>query len=106
MTSQSLALASLIAITATAWALDDAQAGTRHIDRREVRQEQRIDQGRASGQLNAREAARLDARHDKLENDVAAAKADGKVTHRERVQLRAEERRQSRAIHRQKHDAQ
>ncbi len=83
-----------------------AQTNTPRIDRREANQEQRIEQGKASGELNRREAARLDRRHDKLESDIAAAKSDGKVTGAERKQLRAEERRQSRAIHRQKHDGQ
>ena len=79
---------------------------TPKIDARQANQEKRIDQGVASGALNSRETARLDARETKIESDKLAARADGKVTGAERRKLRREENRTSRAIHRQKHDAQ
>jgi len=79
---------------------------TPNLDKREARQQQRIDQGVASGQLNARETNRLDKREAKLAADEAAAKSDGTVTRAERRKLQREANRDSRAIHRQKHDAQ
>ncbi|MES2191857.1 MAG: hypothetical protein V4454_17180 [Pseudomonadota bacterium] len=79
---------------------------TPKIDARQARQEKRIDQGIASGALTSKETARLDARETKIESDKLAAKADGKVTGAERRKLRREEDRASRAIYRQKHDAQ
>lgn len=79
---------------------------TPKIDARQANQEKRIDQGIASGALTSKETAKLDKRETKIEADKLAAKADGKVTGAERRKLRREENRASRAIHRQKHDAQ
>ena len=81
-------------------------AATPGIDQRQVNQEKRIDQGVKSGQLNQKEATRLEKREAKLEADKQAAKADGKVTKEERRTLNREADRDSRAIHREKHDAQ
>ncbi|MFO0775051.1 MAG: hypothetical protein U0172_10360 [Nitrospiraceae bacterium] len=83
-----------------------AQANTPVIDQRQANQEQRIDQGIASGQLNQREARRLDKQQDHIDNMENRAKADGKVTKRERARLHAAQDRASRNIHKQKHDAQ
>jgi hypothetical protein len=79
---------------------------TPRIDQREARQQQRIAQGAASGQLTPRETYRLEKREAKINADEAAAKSDGKVTRAERTHLRHEENRTSRAIYRQKHDGQ
>ena len=81
-------------------------AATPGLDKREVSQQKRIDQGVASGQLNAKETNRLDQREAKLAADEAAAKADGKVTKAERRKLHREANRDSKAIRKQKHDAQ
>jgi len=83
-----------------------AQPATPNLDKREANQQQRIDQGVASGQLNAKETNRLDKREAKLAADEAAAKSDGKVTRAERRKLQREANRDSRAVRRQKHDAQ
>lgn len=83
-----------------------AQPATPNLDKREAKQQARIDQGVASGQLNARETNRLNQREAKLATDEAAAKADGKVTRAERRKLQREAHRDSLAIHRQKHDGQ
>lgn len=83
-----------------------AQPSTPNLDKREANQQKRIDQGVASGQLNAKETNRLDKREAKLNADEATAKADGKVTPAEHRKLQREAKRDSRAIHRQKHDAQ
>ncbi|MEY2952823.1 MAG: hypothetical protein RLZZ401_910 [Pseudomonadota bacterium] len=76
------------------------------IDTRQANQQARIDQGVASGQLTAKEAARLEQRQAKIAADEAAAKADGKVTRQERKELTREQNRASGAIHHQKHDRQ
>jgi uncharacterized membrane protein YebE (DUF533 family) len=103
MKMQTLGLG-LLAMLATTWIA--AQAPTPKIDKKEARQETRIDQGKASGQLNNREAARLDAGQAKVDGMQAAAKADGKVTKTERRAIKREQNRQSKKIYRQKHDAQ
>ena len=79
---------------------------TPRLDQRQANQEKRIEQGVASGQLNKKETVRLEKREGKLEADKLVAKADGKVTAQERKQLHREANRDSRAIHRQKHDKQ
>ncbi len=81
-------------------------AATPGLDKRQARQQARIDQGVASGQLNAREANRLQKREAKLAADEQAAKADGVVTKRERVRLHREADRDSARIAKQKHDKQ
>ncbi len=83
-----------------------AQADTPVIDQRQANQERRIDQGIASGQLNEREARRLDKRQDHIDNMENRAKADGVVTNRERARIGAAQNRNSRAIAREKHDRQ
>jgi phage terminase Nu1 subunit (DNA packaging protein) len=83
-----------------------AQANTPVVDQRQINQEQRIDQGIASGQLTQREANRLErgqARVDALEN---RAKSDGVVTARERARLQHAQNVESKRIYRQKHDRQ
>ncbi len=89
----------------TVTAVAFGQTATPRIDKREANQEARINQGVESGELTKRETRTLDAREGKIARDEAAAKADGKVTHEERAQLRGEERRASRAIYRKKHNA-
>jgi hypothetical protein len=81
-----------------------AQTATPKIDAREVKQQQRIANGVASGQLTAKETQHLEARESKLVADEKVAKADGVVTARERAKLTREENRDSRAIHKAKHN--
>ena len=73
---------------------------------RNVNQQERIEQGLKSGQLNTREAARLEgeeARVDKLES---RALSDGKLTDQERARIDRAQNQVSRDIYREKHDAQ
>ena len=83
-----------------------AQANTPGIDQRQANQERRIDQGVASGELNARETARLDRGQDRVDNMENRAKSDGVVTKGERARIHAVQDRQSKRIYRQKHDRQ
>ena len=91
---------------AMAQAVPQAAASTPRLDKREVMQQKRIDQGVASGQLTAKETNNLDKREAKLAANETAAKADGKVTRAERGKLERQANRDSKAIHRQKHDKQ
>lgn len=81
-------------------------AATPRVDRRQAKQEQRIQQGVASGELTQREANRLEKRQDAIENAEAKAKADGTVTARERAKLDHMQDKSSRRIAKQKHDRQ
>jgi hypothetical protein len=83
-----------------------AQSETPVIDQRQMNQEQRIDQGIASGQLNRREAARLDRQQDRIDRMEDRAEADGVMTRKERARIGAAQNRASRHIGREKHDQQ
>jgi Skp family chaperone for outer membrane proteins len=83
-----------------------AATATPRIHKHAVHQQKRIAEGVESGQLTAKETARLETREAKIASDTAAAKADGSVTPAERARLHREQRQASRAIYRQKHDAQ
>ena len=79
---------------------------TPRIDQRQANQERRIEAGEKSGQLNQKEAARLEkgqARVQKMENKAVA---DGKVTAKERARIEKAQDKESRRIYREKHDKQ
>src|SRR5438477_6881982 len=80
-----------------------AQAGT---VQRDVNQQQRIEQGLKSGELNTREAARLEREESRVERDQARAMQDGKLSPAEKARLAREQNKVSRDIYREKHDAQ
>ena len=90
----------MLSVGASVW------AGTPAVNARQDRQEHRIAQGVASGQLTLRESSRLLARQQHIANVEYRAKADGVVTRSERVRLHLKQDRASAAIARQKHDGQ
>ena len=111
MNTRSFIAASIAILSATLIASAPAPAfaqgtNTPNIDKRQANQAARIEQGKASGALNAKEAARLDAGQAKVDAKEAKAKSDGVVTNKERAKLQHAENKQSRKIKRQKHDAQ
>ena len=83
-----------------------AQSETPVIDERQANQEQRIDQGIESGQLNEREANRLNRQQERINKMEDRAKSDGVMTKRERARIGAAQHRASRHIAREKHDRQ
>lgn len=83
-----------------------AQTVTPNVTKRQANQQARIGQGVSSGALTPKETQHLEAREAKIQHDKKAAKSDGTVTPAERAKLQHEENRTSRAIYRQKHDAQ
>ena len=95
-------------MSATAFAQTPATLGTNtpKIDARQAKQEARIQQGVASGALNAKEATRLENGQARVATAEANAKADGTVSKQERAKLTHMENKQSRHIKRQKHDKQ
>jgi opacity protein-like surface antigen len=86
--------------------LVSAQAETPTIDQRQANQERRIDQGIAGGQLNEREATRLNNQQEHINHMEDKAKSDGVVTKKERARISHAQKRTSRHIARQKHDRQ
>jgi hypothetical protein len=73
---------------------------------RNVNQQQRIEQGIQSGQLSKREAAKLERGQARVNRAQAHAGADGHVGPSEQRRVQKAENRQSRRIHKEKHDAQ
>jgi len=101
MLRRTIALGFLLSCAGTA--LADA---TPRIDRVQEQQRARIEQGTASGQLTAPETRRLVHQERQLARHEARVQADGVVTRGERYRLGRDAQRTSRAIYRQKHDAQ
>jgi len=105
MNKQLFSSAATLLLIASA-ALAQAQTRTPVVNAREHNQRDRIRQGVASGELNRREAARLQGREAALNAQKRAARADGVVTQEERHNLRQTQKQNSQAIYHQKHDAQ
>ena len=100
-------LLTLVGVAASAQTAAPAPgANTPRIDQRQANQEQRIDQGIASGQLTKRETRRLEKEQAHINKVEDKAKADGTVTTQERKRLTAMQNHSSRDIRRQKHDKQ
>lgn len=73
---------------------------------RNVNQQQRIEDGLKTGQLNTREAGKLERGESKVEKMQANAEKNGTVSPREQARIDAAQNRESKAIYNQKHDAQ
>ena len=97
------AAALMLALAVPAFAQGPKTPG---LDRREANMEKRIEQGKASGALNEKEAARLEKREANLEKAEERAKADGEVTRQERRRLNKKADNLSKGIYREKHDKQ
>lgn len=102
MKKQSFALA-FLALTLAA---GSSFAGTKHEEKREARQDARIERGIASGQLNEKEANRLEKGQQHIDNMEDKAMADGKMSKKEKMRIEHAQDKQSRKIFREKHDRQ
>lgn len=74
------------------------------VDRRQQRQERRLQKGENSGQLTPEEARKLEAEQDRLAKEEDKMKADGKLTKGERKKLHHDQNKASREIRRLKHN--
>jgi hypothetical protein len=109
-----IAAAALAAVSATALAQTATPAeptapargtNTPLIDKHEANQQERIQQGKQSGELTKHEARRLRAEQKIIDRKQKRAEADGTVTAQERQGIRRMQDRAGRDIRRQKHDA-
>ena len=98
-------LVSLAALAAAMVLPVAAQAATPRVDQREADQQARIQQGVQSGQLTSREATHLEKGQAHVQTMEDQAKADGKVTPKERARLTRAQDKQSRKIYHRKHNA-
>ena len=79
---------------------------TPRIDKRQEKQQKRIDRGVKSGALNEKEAARLQKGQARVQKAEDKAMADGKMTKKERKKMEHMQDQQSKKIYREKHDKQ
>ena len=104
---KTLAVGATLAVACIgAFAQAASAPSTPRVDKREVQQEKRIQQGVGSGQLTAKETYRLEKEQAAIGKAETKAKSDGTVTAQERKRLHRMQDRASRDIHHQKHDAQ
>lgn len=94
-----------IAIGAVFSASAMAQTSASEIQRN-INQQTRIEEGLKSGELNTREAARLEQQQSKVNRDQARALQDGKLTAAEKAKIQAEQNKVSQNIKQEKSDAQ
>ena len=100
---------SLLAAAATALILASpafAQTNTENDTQRDVNQQNRIEQGLQSGQLNSHEAGRLEQGETRVDNAEAKADANGSVSPTEQAHINSLQNKESAAVYSQKHDAQ
>lgn len=79
---------------------------TERVDQRQANQERRLEAGKNSGDLNAREAARLEKGQARVEKMEEKAMADGKMGKGEARRIERAQDVESARIARQRHDAQ
>ena len=84
------ATALVLVSVASAHAYDFGSNSTADIDARRAQEQHRIQEGRRSGQLSAREYRALEAEQARIARDERIAKADGYVSPAERARLNAE----------------
>ena len=77
---------------------------TTTIDKRQVQQEKRIQQGLKSGQLTPEEAAKLEKQQQHIRKAEQAARSDGTITDQERRKLHKMQDNASDTIARKKHN--
>jgi hypothetical protein len=94
------------AIAAFALPVTAQTENTPRIDKRQDRQERRIEKGAKSGHLTRKEAARLEKGQARVQKMEHKAVADGKVTKKEKARIEKAQDRQSKKIYREEHDKQ
>lgn len=98
LTMKTALFASLIVLATATSALAD------QIDQRQARDAQRIEEGRRSGQLTAREFTQLKSEQARIASIERAAKADGVVTRHEARMIADAQDAASRHIYQEKHN--
>jgi len=96
-----LGLLTLTGLPAAAQNVNDPR-----IQERELKQQQRIQQGIQSGQLKPGEANRLERQQTRIKATEDRMKADGNLTRAERAKLTRMQNRASQNIYREKHNKQ
>ncbi|MEO5930392.1 MAG: hypothetical protein ABIR47_10710 [Candidatus Kapaibacterium sp.] len=92
--------------TAVMSAQDSTAKRPRTINARQRNQQKRIKEGVKSGELTNKETKQLEKNEGKIRAEEIKDRADGKVTPKERADLQKDLKKESKAIHHQKHDPQ
>ena len=74
------------------------------IQQREKKQEHRVDQAKKKGQLSDKEAAKIDAKQQAIEQERKDAMSDGKMTDAERKSIRHEQKEANQQIYNMRHN--
>lgn len=106
VTKNTLIAIVIAAMPTVALAQTPDSTSTPRVDKRQANQEKRIEKGVQSGQLNKKEAARLEKGQGRVQTAENKAMADGKMTKKERAHIEHMQDKQSKNIHREKHDKQ
>lgn len=93
-----LGLAAALAVAFAAPAFAQTTSPTASDVQRNVNQQQRIEEGLKSGQLNTREAGKLERGEARIEKMEANAGQNGSVSAREQARITAAQNREGRAI--------
>ena len=101
-----LACAGLGALAAQAQTVTLGERQAARVDNRQERQDARIDQGVASGELTRPEQARMEAQQARIGRMEHRMEADGQVTGKEALRMEHAQDHASHRIARQKHDRQ
>ena len=100
-------LSTAIVLTIPLFAMADDHASEARegvVDRRQERQEKRIEQGEASGQLTKREAKRLENQQKHTQKLEDKAMADGEMSKKEFRRMQHAQNKSSHSINRKKHN--
>jgi uncharacterized membrane protein YebE (DUF533 family) len=79
---------------------------TPKVNRRQNRQEKRIQEGAKSGELTREEAAKLKAEQEAIQAQKRAAKSDGVVTKKERKSIKTNQKEAGKDIKKERNDKQ
>jgi uncharacterized membrane protein YebE (DUF533 family) len=103
---QKFALTSAVALVAltTGASAYDGYSAQREIDRRQFRQEQRIQEGVRQGDLTRREYLQLEAEQARIRELERRARADGRIDPYEAARIRRAQNEASRHIYQERHD--
>jgi hypothetical protein len=83
---------------AIAWILFISNLSFGQIDKRQQKQDNRVDQGVKSGEITRKEKARIEMKKAKIQHMENQARADGKVTKKEKAAITKEQNEASRQI--------
>ena len=99
-------MGALVAGTATISFAQDTKEGK--IKQRKEKQQQRIANGVKSGELNAKETARIERNESKINKEVRRDRKEngGNLTNKEKAKVNRQQNRVSKEIYKEKHDGQ